>query len=83
MRLVIDIGQMIQGQMGVPLRGRQTGMAQKFLYRPQVSPHLQEMGGKRMAQGMGRDHLGDSRPLPVQLAPSVQRCGWSDDLPCR
>ena len=53
MGLVIDLAEVIQGQVGIPLGGRQTGVAQQFLDRTQVRPHFEEMGGERVTERVG------------------------------
>ncbi len=43
--------------MGVNLRGRETGMPEHLLDRAQVSSVAEQMGGKRMTQEMRPDFL--------------------------
>ena len=47
--------------MRVDHRRRQVAVPQQLLNRPDVVPGLQQMGRKRMPQGMGGDALGDLR----------------------
>jgi len=39
--------------MGVDLRGGDTGMTQHHLDRPKVRPMIQKMGGERMPEHVG------------------------------
>lgn len=42
-------------------------MPQQFLHRSQIRSHFQKMGGKGMAQGMGRYPGGDPGPQGIEL----------------
>ena len=52
--LAILFEQMGPVHFRVDLGGRQAGMAQKLLDHPEIRPVAQQMGGKGMAQRMGR-----------------------------
>src|SRR5262245_46768476 len=41
--------------VSVDLGGRDIGVAKESLHRPQVGPPLEKVGGKGVAQGMGRE----------------------------
>ena len=56
MRLVINRCQLVQVQMSVPLRRRETRVAQKFLNHPQIGAAIEQMSGKTVAQPV-RPHL--------------------------
>ena len=55
MRLVIDVDQLLDGDLGVLLRGGEAGVAEHFLDSSQVSAFGQQVRGKSMPQGMGAD----------------------------
>ena len=46
--------------VGVPVGGGDIGMAQEFLDDAEVGAVFEEMGGKRVAEGVGRDRLGEA-----------------------
>jgi hypothetical protein len=50
------------GYMSIYLGGRGAGMAQQFLYHPQVGAALQHMGGEGVSEGMGM-HVGPGAGL--------------------
>lgn len=52
MALFVDFLEPFDGDMGVNLRGRETGMAQQFLDAPQVGPGVQQVRRETVAQGM-------------------------------
>ncbi len=54
-------------EMGVDLRGADVGVAQERLNDPQVGAAAQQCGGKRVAQGVWRDGLGNARGLALPL----------------
>jgi hypothetical protein len=73
---VIRLGQMLEVQPRVDLRGRDVGMAQQFLNRAQVAARLQHMARKGMAQHvrMHRRHeAGLLAALAQQLPHRVRR----------
>src|SRR4051794_12980249 len=55
--------------LGVNLRRGQTGMAEQLLDAPQVRAALQQMGRKRVAQGVRRDAAGDCGLADPPLQP--------------
>lgn len=81
----MDFFQPFPGHMGINLGGGNIGMAEHSLYRTQIGPVFQQVGGERMAQGMGSNVFGDARfpgvafndlpePLPCQPPPvSVEK----------
>ena len=67
MGLVINLGQVIDIEMGVFLSGGQADVAQQFLDGAQVRAHLQQMGGERVAQGVRGHGHADAGPQAVHL----------------
>ena len=65
MSLVVDILQLLLNHVGVYLCGGDIRMAQHLLDGAQIRPVLQQMGGKGVAEGMGRDVLLDPCLFPV------------------
>jgi len=55
MAFAVRIQELMKVKMGVFLRGRQAFMAEEFLDGPEVGAPPEEVGGERMAQGMGAD----------------------------
>ena len=55
MMLLDEPPQPLLDDVGVDLRRRDVGMAEKLLHRAQISPPLQEMAGKGVTQHMRRD----------------------------
>ena len=55
MRRIVDLGQMLEIEVGINLGRRDAGMAEHFLYRPQVARGLQYMRGKGVAQHVRMD----------------------------
>src|SRR5690554_7032950 len=53
--------------MGIDLRGRQVTVAQQQLYDTQVGPMIQQMGGKGVPQGMGRQRTLDAGGARMDL----------------
>ena len=51
---MVELLQFLQGNMGVYLRTGQVRVAKQFLNGPQIRPAPQEVGGKRVSQGMRR-----------------------------
>ena len=67
MGLVIDLGQVLEIQVGIDLCGGNIRMTQQFLHGAQVTTGFQQVTGKRMAQAMGVYMTIDSlayTPLP-------------------
>src|SRR5258706_7222951 len=64
-RLVINRGQLIQVQMRITLRRRQTGVAKKLLNHSKIGAAVQQVGGKAVAQPV-RTHL-DLNPGQLQM----------------
>ena len=58
--LFIEVSQPLVRNMRVNLGCRYITMSEQHLYNAQVSPMIQQMGGKGMAQGMGRKVFGDA-----------------------
>lgn len=50
--------------MGVNLRGGKVTVAEQHLHYPQIRPMVQQVSGKRMAQGMGEI----CRTMPASVA---------------
>jgi len=57
------IPQVIPVQMGIYFRGGDAFVAEHFLYGAEVGAAFHEMGGKGVAEGVGRDAFGDARFL--------------------
>ena len=53
MRRIVDVGQMLEIQMGIDLCGGDVGVAQQFLHAAQVAAGFQQVAGEGMAQQMG------------------------------
>ena len=51
----MDLAQSLPGYMSIDFCGADAGMAEQFLNDTQVSAVLQQMGGKAVAQHVGRD----------------------------
>ena len=56
-------------------------MPQKFLHHPQIRAHFQKMGGKGMAQGMGRYPGGDSGPQGIEFHQPFNAAGSEPQPP--
>ena len=52
---VVDLGQMLEIEMRINLRRGNAGMAEHFLYRPQVTRRLQHVRGEGVAQHVRMD----------------------------
>jgi hypothetical protein len=59
MRLPVDTHQVLNIEVGVPLRRAQTLMPQQFLNSPKVSAGLQEVRGEGVAECVRADPLRD------------------------
>jgi hypothetical protein len=59
--LVIDRTQALLADVSVDLGGLQTGVAEQFLYDPEVGPPVQQMGGEAVTEGVGVG--GQGRPV--------------------
>ena len=57
----------LPGDVRVNLRCRNIGVAQKQLQHPQIGTMIEQMGGKRMAQGVGRQDFPGDRNFCVTL----------------
>jgi hypothetical protein len=57
MRGSVDLAQPVDRDQGVDLRGRDRGVAEKFLDYPDVSPAVQHVRGERVPQGV-RGYVG-------------------------
>ena len=62
--------QALLDDMGVDLRGRDVGMAEKLLHRAQIGPPLEQVAGEGMAQHMRRNPgrieiRGERQPLQL------------------
>ena len=66
MRLVIDLTQILEIQVGVDLRGGKIGMAEQFLDGAQIAAGFQHVGGEGVSQGVWVDMGLD----PLQQAPA-------------
>jgi hypothetical protein len=58
---------MLTGDLGVHLSSRDVSVPQKFLHVAQVSPFVQQVRGKRVAQGVRSDILVQARCPDVTL----------------
>jgi hypothetical protein len=67
--LCVQTLQALPSYVGVYLGCRQISVAEEHLDRTQVSPVVEQVGGKRMAQGMRGDMLLDPRSPGVVLDP--------------
>ena len=61
----MNLSQSTAGHVGVYLRGREVGVAQHHLHRPQVGPALEQVGRETVPEGVGRDVLLDPGGLPI------------------
>ena len=57
--------------MRIDLRGTDIGMAQKFLYHPQICPIYQHMRGRAVAQGMRMHMQADTLAVSFDDAPKA------------
>src|SRR6185312_5974589 len=67
MGLVVDREQGGGVDLGVALRGRQRGVAQQFLDRPQIAAAGEQMGGEAMAQRVRRGRIRQAQARPQML----------------
>ena len=65
--LIVDLRQMLEIEMGIDLRGRDTGMTEHFLHRPQIAGALQHMGREGMTQLMRVHALWQALALTMLL----------------
>jgi hypothetical protein len=66
---IINCHQVIDIDLGIALRGPQAGVAEELLDGTQVSAFAQQMGGKAVAQSMGRDPFHFTFAFPaIELA---------------
>src|SRR6516164_4451420 len=75
MRLVIDVDQLLDGDLGVLLRGGEAGVAEHLLDSSQVSAFGQQVRGKSMPQGMGAYVNFGSEGTYVTLYQPIHRPG--------
>ena len=80
MGLVVDLGEVLEVEVGIDLRGADVGVAEQFLYSSQVTAGLQQMAGEGMPEQMRMEVPGCSgaqrpavqsllhRPPPEALA---------------
>lgn len=66
MRGVINLGEVLEIEVGVDLRGADVGVAEQFLYGTQVAGGFQQMTGEGVTQQM-RMHAGVEAALPRPL----------------
>ncbi len=52
--------QMVPGNVGINLSGRDVGMAEQFLHDAQIRSPLQQVGREGMSERMGRNRFGDT-----------------------
>src|SRR5688500_6398530 len=67
---LVDLAQPLHVDVGVDLRGRDSGVAEHLLYGAQVRAPAEQVGREGMAWGMRRNPLGDSGPFSVPLRES-------------
>ena len=60
MKFIMDFFEMSIGDMGVNLSGAEVGMAEEVLDGAEIGTVHEEIGGERMAEGMGSDMLGNA-----------------------
>ena len=62
--------------VSVNLGSRQTLVAQQFLDDTQIGPAVEQMGGETVAEGVGRDTLGQpgGHPQPLHTEPQAADC---------
>ena len=51
----VDVQQMLDVHLRVPLRRRQLDVSEQFLDGTKIGAAFEEVGGKRVAQGVGAD----------------------------
>jgi hypothetical protein len=61
---------MFLADVSVDLGGLQAGVTEEFLHHPQVSPAIEQMGGKAVPEGVG---VGGSVRPAIEQAPDVSR----------
>ena len=75
MRRVVDLGQVLEVELRVDLRGRDVGVAEQLLHRAQVAAGLQQVRGERVAQHV-RVHVRRQAGLQRQRASGASAPGW-------
>ena len=65
--MIIDLHQAFKAYLRISLRSCKPLMSQQFLHTSHVCASLQQVGGKRMAQAVGRHGKGQSRPAAQPL----------------
>ena len=63
MRGVVDLGQVLEIQVRVDLRGGDVGMAEQFLHAAQVAGGFQHVAGERVPQQVRMHALEQALPL--------------------
>ena len=64
-----QVVQALAADVRIDLRGTDVGVTQHLLYCSQVRTSLQQMGGERMSEHVGREFLNHSRPATVVSNP--------------
>ena len=67
MRGVVDLGQVLEIQVGIDLRGSDVGMAQQLLHATQITGRFQDMAGETVPQHV-RVHVLEQALALRQLA---------------
>ena len=67
MSLLVDIQDMLLGQVGIDLGRGNVSMAQDFLDHPQIGPMFQQMSREAMPEGMGSHVFCNAGLLAVLL----------------
>ena len=83
MGLFVDLHQPPGVDLGIGLRRRQRGVAEKFLHRAQIAAIGQKMGRKGMAQGMRRGAFATGPAARASVASGVAPRARSSALPRR
>ena len=75
LKLVVHFLEMRVGHVGVDLGGRRIIKTKHRLNRAQVGTIHQQVGGERVAQGVGSDMLSDAGCLSIFADDSLDRAG--------
>jgi hypothetical protein len=74
-RLEIQLPTTFVGYVRVELRGREIGMSEHFLNRPQICSSLEEVRGKRVPEQVRVDAVGVETGFLSQLAEDQEGAG--------
>jgi hypothetical protein len=67
MGFFVSAANMLISKVGIDLRGRDIGVTEKLLDRPQISPAVKHVGGEAVPEGVGRNLDVKIRRLGITL----------------